>query len=184
MNQFYRIDNSLPILHQQDHYFGSSNAPIVLLEYGDYACQRSCECYFLIKQLQKQFTDCILYVFRHFPQTDRDSQSQKAAETAEAAGTQNQFWQMHDLLCQNSHSLADADLVQYAVQLNLEIPQILEELSEHVHRNRVQSDIDSGQQNGVQDTPALFLSVRCQPGQDLKALVQGILQSLSGQISQ
>jgi protein-disulfide isomerase len=180
MDQFYGIDNFPPMLHQQDHYLGSSDAPIVLLEYGDYACPRSCECYFLIKQLQEQFTDCILYVFRHFPQTDRDPQSQKAAETAEAAATQNQFWQMHDLLCQNSHSLADADLVQYAVQLNLEIPQMLQELSEHVHENRVQWDIHSGQQNGVKETPTFFLSIRFQPSQDLKALVQGILQSLSG----
>jgi protein-disulfide isomerase len=178
MSQPDNIDNFIPTLHQQDHVLGSTDAPILLMEYGNYACPRSCQGYFLIKQLQAQLGDRILFVFRHFPQTHLHPQSQKAAETAEAAAAQNQFWQMHDLLCQNPQALADADLVEYAVQINLDIPQLLEELADHVHKDRVQSDIRSGQQHGVEATPTSLISIRCQPDQDLESLVQAILQAM------
>jgi protein-disulfide isomerase len=182
MDQPDKIDNFIPMLYQQDHRCGANDATIVLVEYGDYACPRSCEYYFLIKQIQTQLSEHISFVFRYFPQTHRYPQAQKAAETAEAAAAQNQFWPMHDLLCQNPQALADADLVEYAVQLNLDIPQVLAELAAHVHKERVQEDIRSGQQNGVQAAPALFISVRCQPDQDLKSLVQAISQALSASV--
>jgi protein-disulfide isomerase len=178
MSQPHEINDFIPILHQQDHLCGSNDAPIVLVEYGDYACPRSCQCYLLIKELQAQLSDRILFVYRHFPQTRLHPQAQKAAETAEAAAAQDQFWQMHDLLCQNPQALADADLVEYAVQVNLNIPQLLEELANHVHKDRVQSDIHSGQQHGVEATPTSFISIRCQPDQDLESLVQAILQAM------
>ncbi len=68
MNQFYRIDDLIPTLHQQDRVRGSNDAPIVLIEYSDYACLKSGECYFLIERLQAQLGDRFLFVFRHFPQ--------------------------------------------------------------------------------------------------------------------
>jgi len=177
MSQPSKVGSVIPTLHDRDHLYGSSNAPILLMEYGDYECPRSGQCYFLIQQLQAQLGDCVSFVFRHFPLTHRHPQAQKAAETAEAAAAQDQFWQMHELLLQNSRSLADADLVQYAVRLNLDIPQFLQELSAHVHRERVQLDVQSGQQHGVQETPAFFIGIRCQPNQDLEGLMQAILQA-------
>jgi protein-disulfide isomerase len=179
MNQFYRIDDLIPTLHQRDHFRGANNAPILLVEYGDYGCPRSSECYFSIARLQAEMSDRILFVFRHFPQTHLHPQAQKAAETAEAAASQNKFWQMHDLLCQNPQALADADLVEYAVQLNLDIPQLLEELANHVHRDRVQCDIHSGQYYGVENAPMCLIGIRPQPDRDLKNLIQAILQALS-----
>lgn len=179
MNQFYRIDNIIPTLHQRDRVRGSNDAPIVLVEYGDYACPRSSECYFSLERLHAQLGDRFLFVFRHFPQIHLHPQAQKAAETAEAAAAQNQFWQMHNLLCQNPQALTDADLVEYAVRLNLDIPQLLEELANHVHRDRVQCDIHSGQQYGVENAPMCFIGIRPQPDRDLKNIVQAILQALS-----
>jgi protein-disulfide isomerase len=150
-----------------------------LVEYGDYACSQSGESYFSIEQLQAQLGDRLLFVFRHFPQIHLHPQAQKAAETAEAAGAQNQFWQMHNLLGQNPQALTDADLVEYAVQLNLDIPQLLAELADRVHQERVQSDICSGQQYGAENAPMCFIGIRPQPDRDLKNLVEVILQALS-----
>jgi protein-disulfide isomerase len=177
MSQFNEMSNVVPALHDRDHLCGPGDAPILLMEYGDYECPQSGQCYFLIKQLQAQFGVQVLFVFRHFPLTHLHPQALKAAETVEAAATQNQFWQMHELLFQNSHALADSNLVEYAVQLNLDIPQFLAELSTHAHRERVQMDVQSGQQHGVQETPALFIGIRCQSGQDLEGLMQAILQA-------
>jgi protein-disulfide isomerase len=178
-NQFYQIDNLIPTLHQRDRIRGSNDAPIVLVEYGDYACLRSGKLYFSIEQLQAQLGDRLLFVFRHFPQIHLNPQSQKAAETAEAAAAQNRFWQMHNLLCQHPQALTDADLVEYAVQLNLDIPRLLSELAERVHQERVQSDIDSGQQLGVKHAPMCFMGIRCQTDRDLKDSLQVILTALS-----
>jgi protein-disulfide isomerase len=179
MSQSSGIGNVIPILHERDHLCGSSDAPIVLMEYGDYECPRSSKCYFLIKQLQAQLGDRVSFVFRHFPLTHLHPQAQKAAETAEAAAAQDKFWQMHELLSQNSRALADSDLVEYAVRLNLDLPQFLQELSAHVHRERVKIDIQSGEQHGVQGTPAFFIGIRCQPDQDLEGLMQAILPIIS-----
>lgn len=168
----------IPALNQHDHLFGSTDAPIVLMQYGDYECPRSCQSFFSIKQLEAELRDSILFVFRHFPQTHLHPQAQKAAETAEAAAAQNQFWQMHTLLCQNSQALADSDLVEYAVQLNLDVSQLLSELAAHVHRDHIQQDVHSAQQLGIQETPTFFIGVRCQPNQDVKTLLKTILQAL------
>ena len=177
MSQLSKIGNVIPTLHDRDHLCGLSDAPILLMEYGDYECPQSGQCYFLIKQLQAQLGDRVSFVFRHFPLTHLHPQAQKAAETAEAAAAQNQFWQMHELLCQNSRALADADLVEYALQLNLDVPQFLQELSTHIHRERVQLDVQSAQQHGVRETPGFFISIRCQSDQDLEGLMQAILQA-------
>jgi protein-disulfide isomerase len=179
MDRFYRIDNLIPTLHQRDRVRGAKDAPIILVEYGDYACPRSGELYFSIERLQTQLGDRLLFVFRHFPQIHLNPQSQKAAETAEAAGNQDRFWQMHDLLCQHPQALTDADLVEYAVQLNLDIPQLLSELADRVHQERVQSDICSGKQYGVENAPMCFIGIRIQPDRDLKGLLQVILTALS-----
>ncbi|MFM2304859.1 MAG: hypothetical protein RLZZ135_2271 [Cyanobacteriota bacterium] len=179
MDRFYRVDNLIPTLHQRDRVRGSSDAPIVLVEYGDYGCPRSGELYFSIERLQAQLGDRLLFVFRHFPQTHLHPQAQKAAETAEAAAAQNRFWQMHDLLCQHPQALTDADLVGYAVQLNLDIPRLLTELAERVHQERVQSDIDSGQQLGIKHAPMCLIGIRCQTDRDLKDFLQVILTALS-----
>lgn len=179
MIQIPKTNPAIPALNQHDRVFGSTDAPIVLMQYGDYECPRSGQIFLWIKQLEAELRDSILFVFRHFPQTHLHPQAQKAAETAEAAAAQNQFWQMHTLLCQNSQAIADSDLVEYAVQLNLDVSQLLSELANHVHRDRIQKDVDSAQQLGIQETPTFFIGVRCPPNQDVKPLLKTLLQALT-----
>jgi len=179
MSQTREICTGFPPLHDRDHICGSSDAPVLLMEYGDYGCSRSGQSYLVIQQLQAQLGDRLSLIYRHFPLTDQHPQAQKAAETAEAAAAQNQFWQMHDLLCQNSAALTDANLVEYAIQLHLDMPRFLKELSTHVHQERIQMDICSGQQFGVTETPAFFISIRCSSNQNLESLIQAILQAIA-----
>jgi protein-disulfide isomerase len=165
----------IPLVREQDHYQGLLNATITLMEYGNYQCPQSGQAHIALKAIQQRLGEQLCYIFRHFPQTQYP-QSFRAAESAEAAAVQGRFWEMHDLLFQHQQNLDDGDLVQYAAQLGLDIPQFLREMAEHIHVARVQEDLNSGRLCGVTETPAFFIGVRRQEMQNLEAILITILQ--------
>lgn len=141
-----------------DHTQGSIEATIVLVKYGNYQCPHSASAYRLISQLQQQLGDQLCFVFRHFPILSLHPQSQRAAETAEAAGEQGRFWQMHHVLFEHQQALDDGSLVEYALNLGLDMPRFLQKFSERVYANRVRSDLLSGIAGGVTGTPTFFIN--------------------------
>jgi protein-disulfide isomerase len=104
--------------------------------------------------------DQICLVFRHFPQRDVHPHAQHAAEAAEAAANQGKFWPMHHHLYARQQALGNGYLVEYAVDLGLDIPQFLREVTGDRFVSRVQADIDSGRASGVVDTPTFFINGR------------------------
>ncbi|MBW4444823.1 MAG: thioredoxin domain-containing protein [Plectolyngbya sp. WJT66-NPBG17] len=87
----------------RDHIQGVLNAAVVLVMYADYECFQSANMYRLIKAAQQQLRvsfreNDLCFIFRHFPQVQIHPHAQRAAEAAEAAATQSQFWQMHEML--------------------------------------------------------------------------------------
>lgn len=169
----------IPPLRLNDRIQGSSSTAIVLMEYGDYQCLQSGRANSTIQKLQQKLGDRFCFVFRHFPQTEIHPQSCKAAETAEAAGTQGKFWEMHSMLFENQQALEDSDLVEYADRLKLDIPLVLKELSDCIHRDRIQEDIDSGTEHGVNKTPTFFIGIRQEGTQNLEVLLLQILKTIS-----
>jgi protein-disulfide isomerase len=164
-----------PPLNQNDHTRGSITAAVILMEYGDFQCPQSGAAYPIVKSLQQQLGDRICFVFRHFPQP-KHSQALKAAETAEAAASQGKFWEMHDALFEQQGNLEDANLVECAIQVELDVSQFLQELTAHIHVPHIQEDIESGHQYGVQGTPTFFVGVRHQGHEHLETLLTQILQ--------
>ncbi len=171
--------NGIPPLRENDHISGSSTTALVLVKYGDYQCSQSAQAYSTIEKLRQQLGDRFCFVFRHFPQSDIHPQCLKAAETAEAAGAQGKFWEMHSLLFENQQALEDADLIEYADRLKLDIPRVLRELSDRLHRERVQQDIDSGIEHGVERTPTFFIGIRHEGTQNLEVLLVKILKTIT-----
>jgi protein-disulfide isomerase len=149
---------------QHDHYQGILNAPVVLVEYGNYQCSQCREVYRLIQIIQHQFTSVvsedneICVIFRHFIESSIHPQAQKAAEAVEAAAAQDQFWQMHNMLFENQHELGNGYLVEYANHLGLDIYRFLQDIAEQVHVDRIKRDIESGRLSGVTTAPALFIN--------------------------
>jgi protein-disulfide isomerase len=146
----------------QDHRQGVLSATVVLVMYGDYQCSQSADIYRLIKVIQRQLSvslgeNYLCFIFRHFPQIQIHSQAQRAAEAAEAAAVQGQFWQMHDILFTHQE-LGNGYLVEYANNLGLDICQFLQDLAKQVHINRINEDIESGHHSGVTTAPALFIN--------------------------
>jgi protein-disulfide isomerase len=147
----------------QDWIQGILSAKVVLVMYGDYQCPRSADVYKLIKAIKRELSaafreDDLCFIFRHFPQAQIHSHAQRAAQAAEAAAAQGQFWSMHDTLFAHQQKLENGYLIEYANDLGLDIPQFLKELSKQVHVDRINEDIESGLQSGVTATPALFIN--------------------------
>ncbi len=148
----------IPPVNEHDHYQGDSAAKVTLVEYGDYQCSKCQIAHLIIQTIQQQWGDQLRFVFRHFPQGDIHSQAFHAAEAAEAAASQNKFWEMHAHLLEHQAQLADSHLVEYAVHLSLEINQFLSEMASDYHMERVQADIESGTESGVIQTPTFFIN--------------------------
>src|SRR6187399_3265378 len=104
----------------RDHVQGPADAPITLVEYGDYECPYCGEAHPIVKAIQKRLGNRLCFAFRNFPLVDMHPYAEHAAEAAEAAGVQDRFWEMHDLLFENQEALDDASLTRYASSLGLD----------------------------------------------------------------
>lgn len=161
-------------ISEHDHIQGSVSTSVTLVEYGDYQCPTCGEAYQLIKTIQQQVNG-LCFVFRHFPQPQIHVCAQRAAEVAEAAAAQGQFWQMHDILFTHQQALRNDHLVEYANHLGLDIPQFLQDISTQVHLDRIHQDIEGGHHSGVIVAPALFINgIRYTDRWDIKELKAAI----------
>ena len=166
-------------LRINDRIIGKSTTTFVVIEYGNYQCSSSGQAHSTIKKLQQQLGERFCFVFRHFPRLEVHPQSLKAAEVAEAAGTQGKFWEMHAMLFENQKQLEDGNLVEYAANLKLDIPLFLKELTSHIHRDRIQEDVDSGIEYGVEQTPTFFIGIRQEGIHNLEVLLVQISKIIS-----
>lgn len=147
----------------QDRIQGVLSAKVVLVMYGDYQCSQCANLYRQIKAIRRQLSiSCgesyLCFIFRHFPQLQIHAHAQRAAQAAQAAAAQGQFWQMHDILFAHQQELGNGYLVEYANDLGLNISQFLQDLSKKVHIARINEDIESGLHSGVTTVPALFIN--------------------------
>ncbi|SHH05758.1 DsbA family protein [Pollutimonas bauzanensis] len=150
----------VPAVGKQDHVIGARHAQIVIVEYGDFECPSCAQAYPSVKILLQDFGKHIRYAFRHFPLVEAHPHAELAAEAAEAAGAQNKFWQMHDLLFENQAHLKPKNLRQYAADLELDLLRYDAEIGDHIYLQRIQESLESGRASGVQGSPAFFLDGR------------------------
>jgi protein-disulfide isomerase len=143
---------------ERDHVQGRADAPLTLVEYGDYECPYCGAAYPLVKEVQSRLGQRSRFVFRNFPIATSHPHAEQAAEAAEASAAQGQFWPMHDLLYENQKRLRAEDLVSYARQLGLDLGRFEQELTDHVHAARVHEDFMSGVRSGVNGTPTFYVN--------------------------
>ncbi|NJR63236.1 MAG: DsbA family protein [Cyanobacteria bacterium CRU_2_1] len=147
---------TLPV-SKRDRLQGSLTAPIILVQYGNYQCPRCAQIQPVIQTIQSQVSS-LCFVFRHFPRSHIHPHAQRAAEAAEAAGSQGKFWEMHHLLLKKQHALGNGNLLEYALELELDANQFLREVSGHIHAPKIREDYQSGIKSGVTQTPTLFIN--------------------------
>jgi protein-disulfide isomerase len=108
--------------------------------------------------LQQELGDALRFVFRNFPVGTLHPHAVRAAQAAEAAALQDSFWEMHDLLFENQMNLEDEDLLEYAAQIELDLPRFLRDLDSTEVTARVRADFHSGARSGVNGTPTFFVN--------------------------
>jgi Na+/H+ antiporter NhaA len=153
------VDLAAEVDPQRDHIRGPADAPVTLVEYGDFECPYCGRAEGVIRELLSDFGD-VRYVWRHLPLTDVHPRAQLAAEAAEAAADQGAFWEMHDLLLDHQDALHRPDLESYARELGLDVGRFADELRSHEHAARVADDVDSADLSGVSGTPTFFVNGR------------------------
>jgi Na+/H+ antiporter NhaA len=144
---------------QRDHVRGPIDAPVTVVEYGDFECPYCGQAEPVVRELLGEFGD-VAYVWRHLPLSDVHPNAQLAAEAAEAAADQGAFWELHDLLLAHQDALGADDLVGYAEQLGLDLDRFSSALQEHSGAARVAEDVDSADLSGVSGTPTFFVNGR------------------------
>jgi protein-disulfide isomerase len=174
MSQIGNGNRLLIPISEQDHIQGEIDTSVILVKYGDYQCLSCREVYGMIQEIQQQIP--LRLVFRHFPRIQLHPQAQKAAEAAEAAAAQNKFWQMHSTLFEHQSALSDGHLLEYANAIELDIDRFLQDMTDHIHAERVAQNKQGGIQNGVSHTPALFVNGdRYRDAWDTERLLSAIL---------
>jgi Na+/H+ antiporter NhaA len=153
------VDLAAPVDDDRDHIRGPGDAPITVVEYGDFQCPYCGMAEPVIRELLAGHGD-VRYVWRHLPLSDVHPQAQLAAQAAEAAASQGKFWEMHDLLFQHQDALQGRDLIRYAEQLGLDVERFRDDLRRNVGAPRVAEDIDSADLSGVSGTPTFFINGR------------------------
>lgn len=173
---------TIPVNIGSDHIRGSvNNAPITLVEYGDYECPYTGMAYPIVRELIREFgNDKIRFVFRNFPLNDIHPHAQHAAEAAEAAAAQDKFWQMHDYLFEHQKALDDGHLLEYAQKIGLEIHKFKNEVSRHLYAPLIEQSLKGGIDSGVEGTPTFFINgVRYEDSFDLKTFSETLQKYLA-----
>ena len=147
-----------PPVSASDHAQGPADAPVTLVEFGDFECPHCGRAYPMVKAVQRSMGDNLRFVFRNFPLTSSHEHAEHAAEMAEAAGDRGKFWEMHDLLFEHQDELEDENLIAYAATLGIDPQWAAAALERETFRERVREDVTSGGRSGVNGTPTFYIN--------------------------
>jgi len=147
-----------PPVSDNDNIEGNPKAPIELVEYGDYQCPHCGRAYPIIKDIQKRMGQKLKFVFRNFPLTEIHPDAFNAALAAEAAGQQNKFWEMHDIIFEHQRHLDTENILVYAKRIGLNMAEFSKDIQKDIFVTKVENDIESGIRSGVNGTPSFFVN--------------------------
>jgi Na+/H+ antiporter NhaA len=154
------LDLAVDVDPEYDHIRGPDDAPVTLVEYGDFECPYCGQAESTIRELLSSHGDDVRYVWRHLPLNDVHPSAQLAAEASEAAAAQGKFWEMYDTLLGHQGELTPRDLVRYATDLGLDADRFREALRRREYVQRVSEDVASADESGVSGTPTFFINGR------------------------
>jgi Na+/H+ antiporter NhaA len=150
------LDLVPPVDPERDHVRGPESASVTVVEYGDFECPYCGQAEPVVRELLGDAD--LRFVWRHLPLSDVHPRARPAAQAAEAAGAQDRFWEMHDLLLDHQDELRIMDLLRYAEQLGLDQERFHDDLMTRRHEARVDQDVESADLSGVSGTPTFFIN--------------------------
>ena len=166
-----------------DHIRGSPSAQVTLVAYGDFSNPDCVQTYRTVNKIRKKMGSRLRYVFRTFPEPRKFANSEVAAEAAECADSQGQFWEMHDRMF-DDHGTSDFQLSRHARELGLDLGRFRRELKGNVQREKVRATRQSGVRSGVVGAPAFFInSVRYESSFGLATLLPAVQAAGAGSVA-
>jgi Na+/H+ antiporter NhaA len=170
------VDLVEPVDPDRDHVRGPLDAPVTVVEYGDFECPFCGQAEEVVRELLADFGDSVRYVWRHLPLTDVHPHAQLAAEAAEAAAEQGRFWEMRDLLFARQDALKVRDLLDHAREIGLDVDTFKESLHKRHGAHRIAADVESADLSGVSGTPTFFINGRRHHGAyDIGSLSEAVI---------
>ena len=145
-------------VNENDHVLGLPDAPVTLVEYGDFQCPHCRAAHFYLKNVLATMGNDLRFVFRHMPLTQIHPMAQLAAEAAEAAGAQGEFWPMHDSIYENQDLLSPALLTRLGQRLGLGMERFTDDVEAHRFLPKVKEDFMSAVRSGAAGTPSFFIN--------------------------
>jgi protein-disulfide isomerase len=154
-----------PAVTDRDHVAGPADAPVTLVEYGDYQCPHCAHAHPVITAARRRLGNQIRFVYRNFPLTEIHPEALHAAEAAESVADQaggDAYWAMHDALFEHQQdsedALDDLHLVEYAAAVGADPERVERDLENESYSERVRTDFMSGVRSGVNGTPTFFIN--------------------------
>jgi protein-disulfide isomerase len=174
-----------PPVSEHDHAAGSADAPLTLVEYGDYQCPHCAAADPVVRAVQKALGADLRFVFRNFPLTEVHPAAEPAAEFAEGAAVQGKFWEAHDAIFAWSRrhgppSLGPDSFATIAANLKLDAQRLEADVESHRYLERIRDDFNGGVRSGVNGTPSFFINgVRFDGAPTVEDLSQALLDVLN-----
>ncbi|HEY0705699.1 MAG TPA: thioredoxin domain-containing protein [Polyangia bacterium] len=147
----------LPV-HAADHVRGPVDAPLTIVQYGDYDCPHTRASHGVLARLLPSLDHEVRFVFRHFPLRHIHVNAEVIAEIAEAAAVQGKFWPMHDHLMAHRKRVTREHVMADAVAAGVALDAIDDLVGSPAIRSRIESDVESGKASGVHSTPTFFFN--------------------------
>ena len=146
------------IIEPREMFVGNIDAPVTLMEFGEYESEECAKVNEVVKQLLEEYEGKIRFQFRHFPLTLIHQRSLKASESAVAAGQEGKFWEMHNVLFANRRNLGTTSLKLHSKEAGIRNKKFLDDLVNGVYGWQVQDDWKEGVNRGVKDPPTFFIN--------------------------
>ena len=161
-------------INERDHVMGPSDAPVTVVNYGDYQCF---DCHKRNRAVQKMIDELlgtVRFAYRHFPLINVHPRALRAAEAAEAAAAQRKFWEMHRSLYLDPEKLEDRHLRHHAHAIGLDVQRFDQEMASHTYADKILKDYYDSINNGISGAPTTFINgeLYAMSGVDLLAVVK------------
>lgn len=146
------------IIEPRDVFVGEADAPVTLIEFGEYENEDCAKAHEIVKQILEKYPKKVKFNFRHFPLTRIHQRSMKASEAAVAAAQRGKFWEMHNIIFRNRRNLGTISLKLYSKEAGIHDRNFLDELVNGKYGWQVQDDLKEGIDRGVKELPAFFIN--------------------------
>lgn len=166
---------------------GNKLAPVTLMEFGDYESEACAQAHEVVKKLLAEFPEDVKFIFRHFPLLKIHQKAHKAAEASLAAAQEGKFWEMHNELFANRHSLGTISLKGHARDVGVSSKKLLDDLINSYFGIYIQDDLKEGLQRGITTVPTFFINNKKFEGEptfkNLSAAIAQVLQQKNKEVN-